>query len=71
MQDLGSSIKRMVKIPFSRNFLVYKLELSCWQCKLRDVEFDYVPFSLRGGTGVDAFNFLLKLVSICHLTTLK
>ena len=23
MQDLGSSVKRNVKIPFSRNFLVY------------------------------------------------
>ena len=42
---------------FSRNFLVYILELSCWQCELRDVEagvVNYVRFPLRGDTGLAA-----------------
>ena len=56
------------------NILVCILELSCWQCKLRDVEagvFNYVRFPLRGGIGLEAFIFLFKLVTICHLTTLS
>ena len=42
---------------FSRNCLVYTLELSCWQCELRDVEagvVKYARFPLRGDTGWDA-----------------